>query len=471
MTTTPTPTDAKESQHGVLKRLYHGENQADIIGRWRIWFALSAIVVLVGLITLATRGLNLGIDFTGGTVWKAPAGDATVADVTTAIGDLGYKDVQVQEITETVGGDDVRTIQVSTEKTVEPTEATTEALADAVDRFRDIREGLADEVREPLDTPYGELSGLTGPFTEEIPSALEAIDDEIATLGEDLTDAADPVAVATEHGRGLQESVDRLIEAEAQGRRQASRDVSDALAAATGTPVDDVVVDEIGPSWGKQISEKARTALIVFMAVIALFITIRFEFRMAIATLISLFHDLLIVVGLYAILGFAVTPSTVVALLTMLGFSIYDGIVVFDRVNDNTRLLVGKSKMTYTDMANLSLNQVLMRSLNTSITTLLPILSVLVIGSGLLGASTLGDFGIALLLGLVCGTYSSLFIATPILALLKEREPRYRELREQIERSGHGSVAEETPVDDDPVKAAVVSGGVTPRPRKKGRRR
>lgn len=464
-------TDPLTPKRGVLGRLYHGENRADIVGRWKLWFAISGVLLLAGMGTLAVRGLNLGIDFTGGTVWKVEAGDTTVADVTSAINGLGYQDVQVQEITESVGGDDVRTIQVSTETTVEPAPETTEALGNAVDAFRSAREGLDDAVREPLDTPFGELSGLTGPFADPVPAPLTALDETVAVLRADLDAAADPVAVASDYAAVIQDEVDRLIELEAQGRRQASQDVSDTLTELTGTPTDQIVIDEIGPSWGRQISEKARTALIVFMAAIALFITIRFELKMAIATLIALLHDLLMVVGLYAILGFAVTPSTVVALLTMLGFSIYDGIVVFDRVAENTKLLASRSKMTYSDMANLSLNQVLMRSLNTSITTLLPILSVLVVGSIVLEASTLGEFGIALLLGLISGAYSSLFIATPALALLKEREPRYRELRAQIERAGHGAVELDDPADDDPVKAAVIAGGTTPRPRKKGKRR
>jgi preprotein translocase subunit SecF len=172
-----------------------------------------------------------------------------------------------------------------------------------------------------------------------------------------------------------------------------------------------------------------------------------------------------VVVGIYALLQFPVTPATVIAVLTILGFSIYDGIVVFDRVDENTKLLGKKSKMTYSEMANLSMNQVLMRSLNTSITALLPILSVLVIGAYVLGATTLEEFGLALLLGLLSGAYSSIFIATPLLALLKEREPRYRELRARIEsRADH----------DAPEVAEVVAAGgagAAPRPRKKGKRR
>ncbi len=252
------------------------------------------------------------------------------------------------------------------------------------------------------------------------------------------------------------------------------QDVTAELARLTGTPASEITVDTVGPSWGQQISEKARTALVVFLIAITIFITIRFELKMAIATVAALFHDLLLVVGVYALLGFPITPATVVALLTMLGFSIYDGIVVFDRVDENTKLLSAKSKITYSEMANLSLNQVLMRSLNTSITSLLPILSVLIVGSFVLNASTLEEFGLALFLGLLSGAYSSIFIATPLLALLKEREPRYRDLRRQIEERGHGSVpeAEKASVSSDPVMDSIVGlgPGGAPRPRKPGRR-
>ena len=186
----------------------------------------------------------------------------------------------------------------------------------------------------------------------------------------------------------------------------------------------------------------------------------------AIATVVALFHDLIVVVGLYSLFNFPVTPATVIALLTMLGFSIYDGIVVFDRVDENTGLASGtKPKMTYSEMANLSLNQVLMRSLNTSITTLLPIVSVLLVGSVALGASTLEEYGIALFLGLLSGAYSSLFIATPLLALLKEREPRFREGRETVLARRSGATDGPADLADNPV-----APGSAPRPRKKSSR-
>jgi preprotein translocase subunit SecF len=268
----------------------------------------------------------------------------------------------------------------------------------------------------------------------------------------------------------MRDQVDALDALEAEERQAVGREVSEVLAEQTGSSVESVTVDTVGPSWGQQVSDKARTALIVFLFAIAIYITLRFELRMAIATIVALVHDLLIVLGVYSLFQFPVTPATVIAVLTILGFSIYDGIVVFDRVDENTKLLGRRSRMTYSEMANLSLNQVLMRSLNTSITALLPILTVLVLGSFVLGATTLEEFGLALFLGLLSGAYSSIFIATPLLALLKEREPRNRELRE---RKAQGWVAADDGAGADrrPVAAAAGTDGTAPRPRKQGRTR
>jgi preprotein translocase subunit SecF len=185
-----------------------------------------------------------------------------------------------------------------------------------------------------------------------------------------------------------------------------------------------------------------------------------------------------------------VTPATVIAILTILGYSIYDGIVVFDKVDENTRLVSSTNRVTYSDMVNLSLNQTLMRSLNTQITALLPMLSLLVVGSFVLGATTLQEFALALLIGQASGAYSSIFIASPVLAILKEREPRFRDVRRRIEARAASSGPLEAPdVDDDVVSvgagdvpaavatsprtspAAAPAGPIPPRPRKKTRRR
>jgi len=472
-----------EKPHGVFKRLYHGETRADIVGRWKLWFGLSGVLLLIGLIGIATGGLKLGIDFTGGTVWQVEAGKAKVADVQKAMADLGYEDVQVQELTQSgAKGGDARFLRVEAEATSSPTKATTSALDKASKGLGALDvptsgQGRIDAVRDNLDA-------VDGPFRQSVPAPLQSLQAQIdklpATLAATKGEAAKGTKARQEAVR-MQANVDKLSDLEDAERARVGQDVTTELSKLTGTPGSQVAVDTVGPSWGKQISSKAETALVVFLIAITIFITIRFELKMAIATVVALFHDLLIVIGLYAVFRFPITPATVVALLTMLGFSIYDGIVVFDRVNENTKLLSAKSKQTYTEMANTSLNQVLMRSLNTSITSLLPILSVLIVGAFVLGASTLEEFGLALFLGLLSGAYSSIFIATPLLAMLKEREPQYRDLRAQIAERGHGTVtskeqarAEEDP---DPVMTSILAGpsapppGPAPRPRKQGKKR
>jgi preprotein translocase subunit SecF len=313
----------------VWSRLYHGETHVDFIKRTRLWFTISMIAVVIGLISLFTRGLNLGIDFEGGEVWDVPAGDASVSDARDALDSLG-------------------------------------------------------------------LGGAT----------IQTLDSDEGTL----------IRVETE-------SLDQ----------EDSDQVTATLAELTGSSVDEVNLNAVGPSWGEQISEKAIRALVVFLVLVTIYITLRFEMKMALPTLVALIHDVLITVGVYSLTQFEVTPATVIAILTILGYSIYDGIVVFDKVDENTRMVSSTGGMTYGSMVNLSLNQALMRSLNTSLTALLPVGSLLVIGSWVLGAATLEEFALALLIGLFSGAYSSIFIASPLLAVLKEREPRYRDIRRRVE--------------------------------------
>ena len=278
------------------------------------------------------------------------------------------------------------------------------------------------------------------------------------------------------------------IEAEPLENAAEAQDISDQLAEITGSDIDEVSLTAVGPSWGEEISRKAIRALVLFLIAITIYISFRFELRMAIPTLAALIHDVLITISVYSLAGFEVTPATVIAVLTILGYSIYDGIVVFDKVDENTKLVGVSNSMTYSDMVDLSLNQVLMRSLNTSITALIPVASLLVLGSYVLGATTLQEFALALLIGLFAGAYSSIFIASPLLAVLKEREPQYREVRRRLaERRTSGKVSSgkasagvsaSAPTSDgstdaaDGVAAPALSGrAIPPRPRKKGKKR
>jgi preprotein translocase subunit SecF len=229
--------------------------------------------------------------------------------------------------------------------------------------------------------------------------------------------------------------------------------VTQKLASLAKVDVSQVSKNDVGPSWGKAVTEKARTALVVFFVLISLYLAVRFEWKMSLAAIIAVVHDILITVGIYSISRFEVTPATVVAFLTILGYSLYDTVVVFDKIQENTRGLAAQGRITYSQTVNLSMNQVLMRSINTSFVAILPILSVLVIGSGFLGATSLKDFGLALFVGLLTGAYSSIFVASPALAMLKEREPRYATIRERVKTKG-GSVTL------TPAAAAAMAGNV-----------
>ncbi len=312
----------------LFSRLYRGETTFDFVSRIRRWFLISGLVIVAGLISLGTQGLNLGIEFEGGNSWEVLS-DVPVSVARDALNAIGLPDAQVQT-----------------------------------------------------------LRGSSG---------------------------------------------DRLrVQAEARTKFDETK-VTKALAKLSEKPENQVSFTEVGPSWGDEVTRKAARALAIFLVVITFYIAWRFEWKMALATLAALFHDIFVTVGVYSLAGFPVTPATVIAVLTILGYSIYDGIVVFDKVDENAKNLIVGGGVTYSGMVNNSLNQVLMRTLNTSITALLPILSLLVIGSLVLGATTLQEFALALLIGLGASAYSSIFIASPILALLKEREPRNISIREKAE--------------------------------------
>jgi preprotein translocase subunit SecF len=208
--------------------------------------------------------------------------------------------------------------------------------------------------------------------------------------------------------------------------------VGQTLADTCGVPTDDISIQVIGPSWGGEITKKALTGLGVFLLAIVVYLSITFEWRMAIAAIIALAHDVFFTVGIYALVGFEVTPASVIGVLTILGYSLYDTVVVFDKVKENTRGLTGGSRMTYSEAANLAVNQTLVRSINTSIVGLLPVAALLFVGAYVLGAGTLKDLALALFVGIAVGTYSSIFIATPFLAELKEREPAMQALSKRV---------------------------------------
>ena len=205
-----------------------------------------------------------------------------------------------------------------------------------------------------------------------------------------------------------------------------------AAAQETGIPAGEISDNRVSPSWGGQITNKALLGLAVFLVLVTAYLAFRYEWKMAVGAMVALLHDLLITAGVYSLVGFEVTPSTVIGLLTILGFSLYDTVVVFDKVSENTKGILGGSRFSYSEAANLAINQTLMRSINTSLIALLPVAGLLFIGAGLLGAGTLKDLGLVLFVGMAAGAYSSIFLATPVVAALKEREPRFAALRSRV---------------------------------------
>ncbi len=315
---------------GLAHRLYTGQVSYDFVKNRKLWYTVSAVVLIISILALVIRGLTLGIEFQGGTDFQAPmkVTSATVTDVRQAVDGFDVPDLSAQVFT--IGDDAVR-IQT---RVLTPEETST------------VRASIVE---------------LTG---------------------------ADP---------------------------------------------SEVTYNAIGASWGQQVSQKAGIALVVFVVLVMLLIWVWFrDWKMSVAAILALAHDLVVTVGIYALVGFTVTPATVIGVLTILGYSLYDTVVVFDKIKENVTGLTETTK-TYSDAANLGINQVLVRSINTTIIGVLPTAALLVAGS-ILHGGPLQDLGLALFIGMIAGAYSSIFIATPILTTLKEREPEQIAHRATIER-------------------------------------
>jgi preprotein translocase subunit SecF len=305
--------------------LYEGTVSIDFVGRRRLWYAISGLIVLVAIGGLFFRGLNYGIEFEGGVQYKVsmPAGQATAANVV--------------------------------------------KIRDAV-----VATGL-----EPAAQPIVNQSGKNSIRVQTLPIPNN--------------DQASSVATAIQHAVHVKPGA--------------------------------VSQDSIGATWGAQVAQRALLGLLVFIVLVILFIWAYFrEWKMAVGGIVALAHDLVITVGVYALSGFEVTPATVTGVLTILGFSLYDTVVVFDKVRENTKAM-HRTRMTYSESANLAINQTLVRSINTSIVALLPVGALLYVGVVSLGSGALKDLSLALFVGMAAGAYSSIFIATPLVVQLKEMEP------------------------------------------------
>ena len=321
---------------GIAGRLYRGEVSINFVGRQRLWYLISGLILLVSVVALLTRGLNFSEEFKGGSSFTFPASSAASQEAISRV------------VTGAGGGD--ASVQFTSTKLL-----------------------------QQVTVQTGNLSATA---TQKVASALEQ---------------------------------------------------------AFHITQNNMSIQLVGPTWGGQITGKAIEALIIFLVVIVLYLSVAFEWRMAVAAFVALMHDILITVGVYSLTGFSVSPTSVIGLLTILGYSLYDTVVVFDKVRENTAGLLTTQRSTYSDAANLALNQTLVRSMNTSLTALLPVASILFVGAGLLGAGTLKDLALVLFVGMLSGTYSSIFIATPVLADLKEREPQYKDLAAKVSRRLAGS--------------------------------
>jgi preprotein translocase subunit SecF len=321
-------------------RLYRGEVSVDFVGRRKLWYTISGLILVISIVALAFRGLNYSVEFKGGNLFQFKAPGVTTSQIASVVKDAG-------------GGDDPVVQQL----------------------------GVGQKARWQVQT--NKLS-----FAEQT-----TVQDALAS---DLHVAGGPNAVS---------------------------------------------ITFTSASWGSQITHKALEGLIVFLVLIVIYLSIAFEWKMAVAAFIALAHDIVITTGIYALAGFQVSPATVIGLLTILGYSLYDTVVVFDKVRENTAGLLATERSTYSQAANLALNQTLVRSINTSLIALLPVTAILLVAVIFLGTGELQDLSLVLFVGMLSGTYSSICIATPVLAALKEREPRYKQLTRRVALRASGGRA------------------------------
>ncbi len=374
--------------HGPIARLYRGETRFDFVGKRKIWFSISTAIIVLGIISIVLRGgLNLGIEFKGGTEWTIAAPGVTQTQATNALNGTGLVDPTV----ELLGSGSKQTLNVQSD-------------------LNKLSQNQQSAVNKNVEDALLTLTAAHAPKTA-------------ATTTTSTT--AKPTTTTT---------------AKAGAAAAPTTTTTSPASTVPKTTEDKISVTTVGPTWGSSITNKAIEALIIFFIVVAAYISIRFEPKMALAAFIAMIHDVLVAIGIYSIFNFQVTPDTVVAILTILGYSLYDTVVVFDRVRDNTKGIGSSGRLTYPQLINLSMNQTLARSINTSAVAILPVLAVLLIGAQLLGATTLQSYGLALFVGLLSGAYSSIFIASPVLCMMKEREDRWVQIANRLAKRGdtHG---------------------------------
>jgi len=351
-------TAADAPKHGFFVRLYTGTGAFEVIGRRKLWYGISGLIVAVAIASILIRGFTFGIDFEGGTKVSMPAAGASGTISTQQVEDVFSKTLgKAPEAVVAVGSGGSATIQIRSET-------------------------------------------LTNEETEKLRNGLF---DAFQPKGSD------------------------------------------------GKPSKQVISDSaVSETWGGQITKKALIALVVFLVLAAIYITVRYERYMAISALATLVFDLLVTAGVYALVGFEVTPATVIGLLTILGFSLYDTVIVFDKVEENTHGFEHTTRRTFAEQANLAVNQTFMRSINTSLISVLPILSLMVVAVWLLGVGTLKDLALVQLVGVIVGTYSSIFFATPLLVSLRERTDLVRTHTRRVLNRRKPTKATEVVQDSEP---------------------
>jgi preprotein translocase subunit SecF len=357
-------------RHGFFVRLYTGTGAFEVIGRRKLWFGISGLIVAVAIASIVLRGFTFGIDFEGGTKVSMPAAGANGTVTTQQVEDVFSKAIgKAPESVVVVGSGGSATVQIRSET-------------------------------------------LTNAETEELRTAL--------------FDAFQPKG-------------------------------------SNGQPSKQVVSDSaVSETWGGQITKKALIALVVFLVLVTVYITVRYERYMAMSALATMFFDLTTTAGVYSLVGFEVSPATVIGLLTILGFSLYDTVIVFDKVEENTRGFAHTTRRTFAEQANLAINQTFMRSINTSLISVLPIIALMVIAVWLLGVGTLKDLALVQLVGVIVGTYSSIFFATPLLVTLRERTDLVRTHSRRVLNRRKPAKAAEAVQDSEPEEVAAVAAKPAP---------
>ncbi len=450
------------------KDFYHERTNFQFIKHSRRWLILSGTLILISLSALVFRGLNLSIEFEGGTAWQvtmAGGKNASTQDVRDLLDPLGFTDAKVS----TLSGSSGDSVRVQAEIIKDPIRTIQQTLADTSDQ-------------EVADILFVRNDNGSGTFTFQTAANKTVTQAQVETA---MADTGHTDAKVTVDGQNVTVAFDKLP-------TSPLTDVAQKLADYAGVNVSEVSVSTVGPTWGETVSRKALQALIIFFIILALYLTFRFEWKMSATAIVAVIHDIIVSVGVYALFQWSVSPATVTAFLTILGFSLYDTVVVYDKIKENEKNLLATGKSTYPEMVNKSLNAVLMRSLSTTIVALLPVLSLLIVGSVIMGATALEDFALALAVGLAVGSYSSIFVASPLLAAWKDRDPKFKVLHDRRRRTtmAAASVSTGVPVvetdDDDPREKAVVEAGIpgppavgrsepsrprTPRPRQQRRRK